>query len=299
MRINYGIDGLRALVLLHQTRSFVQAARRLYITQPALTRRIQTLEEAVGGRLVDRTTRSVRFTALGEWLVTRAGELLEQMDQHLTEAARMARGESGRVQVACLTTVAYALAPAVVDRFHREFPQVRVTLLDDTGQRVLESVREGRAEFGIGIWHETVDGLVAQVVGSDPFVLAMPPDHPLARRRQIAWSELPGRRVVALRPTSANRRQIDLALEAAGIEPPWFDEVEHLSSLLGWLHSGQGIGVIPRLATRTAEGRQLRCVPLVRPAISRPIALVRRDKASLGGPAQLLWDLFAQALARR
>lgn len=299
MRINYSLDALRALIELHRAQSFVQAARQLHITQPALTRRLQLLEEAVGGRLVDRTTRSVAFTTLGEWLVGRVTEQLAGLDQHLLTASRMARGESGAVQFACLTTVAYAIAPDVIERFHQSYPQVRVTVLDDTGQRVIESVGSGRAEFGIGLWTEELHGMDADVIGEDPFVLAMSPKHPMARRRRIRWDELMSEKVVALRQTSANRRQIDTVLEARGIAAPWFDEVEHLSSLLGWLHAGHGMGVIPRLAMRTAEAQSLRCVPLVEPAIQRRIALLKRRGATLGEPTQRLWDLFRQALAQR
>ncbi len=271
----------------------------MHITQPALTRRLQLLEEAVGGRLVDRTTRSVAFTTLGEWLVGRVAEQVAGLDQHLLAASRMARGETGSVQFACLTTVAYAIAPEVIARFHHHYPQVRVTVLDDTGQRVIESVGSGRAEFGVGLWSDELHGMEADVIGEDPFVLAMSPEHALARRRRIRWQELASEKVVALRPTSANRRQIDAVLDAHGIAPPWFDEVEHLSSLLGWLHAGHGIGVIPRLAMRTAEARSLRCVPLVEPDIHRRIALLKRRGATLGGPTQGLWDLFRQALAQR
>lgn len=299
MHINYSVDALRALVALHQAQSFVGAARGLHITQPALTRRLQVLEQAVGGRLVDRTTRSVVFTTLGNWLVERVGAELEALDRHLLNAARMARGEQGTVQFACLTTVAYALAPGVLSRFHERYPRVRAALLDDTGQRVLASVRDGHAEFGIGVWSDDMHGIEAQVVCDDPFVLALPPDHALARRRTLRWRELAGLQVVALRSTSANRRQIDTELAAHGIEPPWFDEVEHLSSLLGWLHAGLGVGVIPQLAMRTAEARTFRGVPLVEPAIRRGIVLMKRQGATLGDTSAYLWDLFASSLKAR
>lgn len=298
-KINYSLDELRALLALHRLQSFVRAASALHITQPALTRRLQLLEEAVGGRLVDRSTRAMRFTPLGEWLVARVRDEVEGLDRHLGLAAQMARGEVGTLEFACLTTVAYAIAPRVVAQFHQAHPQVRVALLDDTGMRVIESVRSGRAEFGVGIWSQELEDIEAQVVCRDPFVLAMPPEHPLGRRRRIRWKELEGAQVVALRNTSENRRQIDAALHAHGVAPPWFDEVEHLSSLLGWLHTGHGMGVIPQLAMQTAEARSLRCVPLVEPAIDRKIALLKRPGASLSGPARLLWDLFARALGPR
>jgi len=296
VRINYTLDELRALVALHRTQSFVQAAQALHVTQPALTRRLQMLEQAVGGRLVDRTTRSVAFTALGQWLVSQAEAGVEALDQAMRTASRMASGEMGAVQFACLTTVAYAMAPALMDRFHARYPQVRVTMLDDTGQRVVQSVRSGQAEFGVGVQPDDAQDLDCTWLCDDPFVLAMSTGHALARRRSIRWRELEGLQVVALRTTSANRRHIDAQLQLHGIDTPWFDEVEHLSSLLGRLQAGSGIGVIPRLALPAAEARTLRCVPLVEPGIARRVVLMRRKGASLGEAATHLWDLFARSL---
>lgn len=296
MRINYSLDGLRALIALHQTQSFVQAARVLHITQPALTRRLQMLEQAIQGRLADRTTRAVTFTPLGLWLVERVKGDVQALDTDLATASRMAQGELGDITFACLTTVAYAWAPRVLERFHVRYPKVRALMLDDTGQRVLASVRNGQAEFGIGIQPGDPHGLVCETLCDDPFVLAMPPNHHMARRRKLRWRELEGQPVVALRQTSANRHQIDRELEAAGLQTPWFDEVEHLSSLMGRVQGSMTLAVVPQLALQAAPARSLRSIPLTEPRIARRVMLIRREAASLSPVAAHLWELFADAL---
>lgn len=297
-RINYRVEDLRALLALHRTNSFLRGAELLHITQSAFSRRIAQLESAVGGSLVERSTRRVALSALGLDLVREAGPLLAGLDEALEEAVRCARGEGGRIVVACLTTVAYAMLPPVLEEFRALYPQVRLQLRDDTGQRVTASVLQREAEFGISVLGSPASGLTHEHVADDPYVIAFNPGHPLGACEQVEWAELASWRPVALRSTSANRQQIDEALAAAGIATPWFDEVEHLSSMLGLLHGGVAIGVLPRLAL-DAGGDTLQTRPLVHPSIVRRIGLIRRHDAELSRPAQALWSLLSSALRRR
>lgn len=293
--MNYRMDDLRALIALHQTLSFARAAERLHITQSAFSRRISQLEDTLEGRLVERSTRRVVLSPLGLELVSRSAPLLAGLDDCLEDARRQARGEVGRVVVACLTTVAHALLPPALVQFRRQFPDVRLQLRDDTGKRVTASVLQHEAEFGISVLTEPVAGLHEEHVADDPYVVAFSPGHPLEASDCVPWSALAAWRPVALRSTSANRQQIDETLAAAGIAPPWFDEVEHLSSMLGLLRSDGAVGVLPRLALRAA-GAGLSTRPLVAPAIGRRIGMIRRQGAVLGRPAQVLWTLLADAL---
>lgn len=296
--MNYRVDDLRALAALHTTGSFVRAAERLHITQSAFSRRIAQLEAAIGGALVERTTRRVALTALGLDLVRKTALLLDQLDDAVAEAGRCARGESGRIDVACLTTVAYSLLPPVLDAFRQRYPQVRLHLRDDTGQRVAQAVLAREVEFGIGVLGHPSAELHAEHCADDPYVIAFRAGHPLQRRKRVAWKDLQGWRVVALRSTSANRQQIDEALAAEGIASPWFDEVEHLSSMLGLLRGGVGIGVLPRLALHSGAADDLLSRPLHSPDVVRRIGLLRRHDAPLSRPAADFWDLLREQLTR-
>ncbi|SIP93980.1 LysR family transcriptional regulator [Pseudacidovorax sp. RU35E] len=295
--INYRTDDLRALVALHACGSFVRAAGQLHITQPAFSRRIAQLELAVDGPLVERTTRKVALTTLGLDLVRQAGPMLAQLDEAVSEARGSARGESGRLAVACITTVVYAVMPPVLKAFQQEYPRLRLHLRDDTGQRVAQAVMAREAEFGIGVLSGLGPALVTEHCVDDPYVIAFAPGHPLERLARVPWRVLSTFRVVALRSTSANRQQMDAALAAAGIAVPWFDEVEHLSSMLGLLRGGVGIGVLPRLALQSAGGSELLTRPLEAPTVVRPVGLLRRQDAVLTEPAQRLWQLLRSHLA--
>lgn len=294
--MNYRVDDLRALTALHSTGSFVRAAERLHITQSAFSRRIAQLELSIGGLLVERTTRRVALTSLGLDLVLKTGPLLEHLDDAVAEAGRCARGESGRVNVACLTTVAYSVLPPVLDAFRQKYPQVRLHLRDDTGQRVTQAVLARETEFGVGVLGHPSAELHTEHCADDPYVIAFRAGHPLQQRRRVAWKDLKDWRVVALRSTSANRQQIDEALAAESIASPWFDEVEHLSSMLGLLRGGVGIGVLPHLALHSGAADDLLSRPLYSPDVVRRIGLIKRRDAQLSRPAEDFWLMLRQQL---
>ncbi|MEK7344317.1 MAG: LysR family transcriptional regulator [Pseudomonadota bacterium] len=294
-RINYRIDDLRALLALAQHGSFVRAAETLFITQSAFSRRITQLEEAVGARLVERTSRRVALSALGQSLANQALIVLPQLDQSVEDAYRQAHGESGRVTLACLTTVAYSRLPTVLGQFRQTYPNVRLHVRDDTGQRVTQSVINREAEFGVTVLNGNMADLVIQRVAQDPFVVAVSPDHPLANIKTLNWRELAKWKPVGLGRSSANRDLIDSALLRAGITLPWFDEVEHLSTMIGFLRNAQVVGVLPRMAL-DARAPDLVMRPLTAPVLRREIALIRRPETELSQAAQELWALLARSL---
>lgn len=101
---------------------------------------------------------------------------------------------------------------------------------------------------------------------------------------------------MGLRQSSANRRQIDEQLLALGISAPWFDEVEHLASILGLLRCKNSVVVMPRLALAACAEWGICSVPLREPCIERTIALIRRRESELSRGEQLLWQLLREQL---
>lgn len=294
--INYRFEDLRALVALQATGSFVRAAARLHITQPAFSRRIAQLEQAVGGPLVERTSRRVSMTTLGLELVRKSGALLDQLDDAVAEAGRCALGESGGLSVACLATLAYGMLPPVLSIFRQRYPAVRLHLHDDGGQRVVQAVQSRDAEFGVGALGGLPSDLVAEECTIEPYVVVFKAGHPLERMEHVPWEALLHHRIIGLRASSSNLHQINEDLAQAGITLPWFDEVEHLSTLLALLRGGAGAGVLPQFAVHPGGGDALLTRRLQAPAVTRSIGLIRRQDAVFAQPAQDLWRLIASQL---
>lgn len=294
--INYDLPELRAFLQVAARGSFHGAAHSLGLSPSALSRRILRLEEQMGARLLDRMTRSVVLTASGRSLLAAAGPAIAELDDRIAETVLHASGGGGRISVGCVTTVACSIFPRVLRTFRTRFPDVRVRLHDDTGKRVLEGVLAGRVEFAVNTLLQPHPGTHAERLAMDAYVVAVPAGHALSGNGSLRWAAIQGYRLVGLKRSSANRQQVDDAMVANGIALQWFDEVEHLSSMLGFLREGQSVGVLPRMALLGQPLPRIRIRALTHPTVERTIGLIRRADASLSVSAQALWDLVSAAL---
>lgn len=297
MRINAELADLRAFALLAELGHFTRTADALAITPSALSRRIAKLEDALGGRLLDRTTRSVSLTPVGLRFHARLATLLESLDACLEDTHRLASGLEGKIVVACFASLSHTLFPQALARFHQAFPNVQVGLRDGNGVQVLDAVLMREAEFGLTTVSGAMQELVCEQIGQDRYMLVCPSEHALARRTAVSWQELSQHRVLSFNPAGSSRRQIDPILQAQGIALPWFHEIDQLSSMIGHLEQGEFMAVIPSLMGALA--RNTVCIALEGPVIHRNIGLVRRRDATLSSAGQALWNALRAALSLR
>lgn len=284
--------GLQAFIALADGGGFGRAAESLHITQAALTRRLQNLEEALGVRLVERTTRSTALSALGRDFLPRARRLVGDLSAALTEIRESGKAMRGDVTIACVPTVGVHYLPRVIQRYAARFPGNRVRILDHASADVAEAVVRREAEFGINILGSHHPDLVGTPLLEDRFVLVCRDDHPLARRRSIAWSGLGGYPLIFVGQMSGNRHLLDVALGAEDLSLTFQFEVQRSSTAVGLVAEGLGAAVVPRLAIQQGAYPKLRVVALERPVVSRTLVLLLRRNASLSPAARALYELI-------
>jgi DNA-binding transcriptional LysR family regulator len=295
-KIHYDIRDLRAVCELARQGGFKHAANALAITPSALSRRVAKLEEAIGGLIVNRTTRSIALTALGRRLVTRCEPLLRELDESVDESSRIARGMEGQIAVGCVSSIAYTLLPSIVSDFRKRHPDLRISLKDDDGLQITAAVLNYEVELGITT---TVVGrdrdLYSELIATDAFVLVCAPDHPLANAKSLHWSRIASQRLMGFKSSSSIRQLLDQRLQREGLQLLWFDEVDKLSSLLSYLRTGSFVGVVPSLIASYLV--ELVAVPMIGPRIERRIYLTRRKDTMLNPPAQILWNAIKDRIA--
>lgn len=277
--------------------SFKDAARDLNVTQSALTQRLQKLEDALGARLIDRTTRTLAPTAVGRSFLPAAERLLAQYDQSVADIRDFIQVRHGRVTIASLISIATYVLPQALLRFSEMHPDIRIRVIDDAEQDIAEHVRRGDAEFGIDMrtGDEAADPELAFTgVMEDRFVLACRPDHPLAAGGPVAWDALADMPVVMLGPRSGTSRLLAARLPAGARQLTGRYEVQHLSTMIGFLEAGVGVGIVPVMALRAMEGRALVQRPLVAPELNRTVAVIERRDASLSPAAERLKALLLE-----
>lgn len=299
--MNFDLSDLRAFVSVADLASFRAAAEVLHLSQPALSRRVDKLEQALGFRLFERTTRKVELNAMGRLFLPRARHVLSELESALLGLTDLSERIHGLVTVACIPSAVSNFVAGVVRDFHQRFPRIRVRVLDQPAPEILLSVARAEADFGITYLGTQEVDLAFEPLVAEPFVLACRPDHPLARRKRVRWAEFMAHECVMLAPGSGNRLLIDQGLAQASVSAParWTCEVQHVPAQLSLIEAGVGIGAVPRLALAGAASTSLVGVPLVEPSIVRKVGIVKRRGRAYGAAVQAFHDaLVAQQSGR-
>lgn len=298
MHGEFSLRDVEAFVRIVECGSFKDAAVLMRLTQSALTQRLKKLEEALGARLVDRTTRTLTPTALGRTFLPSAQRLLRQFEQTVADIRGVIDVSGGRITIASLISVATYALPPVLRRFAERHPRVGVRILDESEQEIVQHVRRGEAEFAVDmLTGEPGPDLAVTPLLDDEFVLACRDDHPLAAGGPVPWAALSEMPVIALGSRSGTSRLLNAQLAARPPSPAWRHEVQHLSTLVGLLEAGLGVGIVPRMAMAGLAAHRLVARPLTAPVLARRLVLVERRGATLSPAAATLKAMLVEALA--
>lgn len=252
---------------------FTLAADALDIAQPSVSQAVRELEDDLGVVLFHRLGRSVRLTPAGEVLVLAARQVRRDLENGRQSVEEVAGLGSGRLDLACLPTLAAAPLAPLVGAFRTAHPEVSIVLADpqDTAE-LLEFVRSGRSEVGL-VEDVDVDDLDTVPLGPQDFLVVLPPRTPATspyRLRQL--SRMP---LVAAPVGSSTRAMLDDALRSVGATAEVVVEAAQREALLPLIASGSGAGLLPRPMAELA--RALECVVVEpSPSVSRSVALVHR-----------------------
>jgi len=274
--VNFDLNDLQAFRAVVELGSFRKAADAVNISQPALSRRIDKLEAALGVRLFERTTRSVTLTTVGRVFAPSAEQLLDDLDVALLGIRDVSSSRLGHVTIACVPSVAYYFLPNVVASYHRRFPRIRVKLLDSSANEVLGSVISGEADFGVSFLGSQEPEVEFKMLLQERFVAACRRDHPIARKKRVSWTELYEHEYVCVDKTSGNRLLLDQALSAVAPHAPSVCETRHVTTLLGLIEAGLGVAAVPSMAMPARDHPVLTSVPLVDPVVRRRVGIVTR-----------------------
>jgi DNA-binding transcriptional LysR family regulator len=267
---------LRYFVAVAREGSMTQAAASLFLAQPTLSIQIRKLEQEVGAKLFERLARRVVLTAAGYAFLEHAERALAELEQGRDRVADVVGLRHGRVAVGVLPSVAAHLLPAVLAGFRAEHPGVAVHLVEHDMPRDFEQlVQAGELDMAVIRMPATLAGLGARTLVREPFVLLVPPDHPLRDRSAVALRELADEGFVCMRTGYGLRRLADGLCVDAGFVPRVVIETGQLSIVHGMVRSGLGVALLPRLAASGAG----HVVPVSDPQAHRELGVVWRHTA--------------------
>jgi DNA-binding transcriptional LysR family regulator len=272
------IRQLRAFAAVAESASFTAAAGQLSLTQSALSVLVRELESEVGVRLFDRHTRGVSLTEAGREFQPRVHRLLADLSEAVTSIADLGARRKGIVRLVAPQLIASAVLPGVIAAYRKKFPGIDVRLTDALPENVLDGLATGAADLAFGVLPHD-ESVKASVFLEDPWLLVCRPDHPLAARRKVRWSEIDARTFIG--PTRDFRRsllpQLDARTRERMASAPGQD-VSYLTTALGLVMAGEGVTAGPSYATRLVRAYGLRMIQLGSPVFTRRVSVYRASR---------------------
>ena len=287
---------LRLFIAVCEEGNIARAAEREAIVASAVSKRVAAIEAEVGTALLVRGRRGVRPTAAGQSLLRQAREVLGAMARMRSELSEFAQGVTGSVRVVAAPSVLAEELPADIGAFLAAHPRVRITLDERVSAEVVRAVREGAADLGV-LWDASdLGGLQASPYRRDRLCVTAPPDHPIARRRAVAYADA----IDAITVSVAPGGMMDLLLrrEAArlGKTPVPRVQVSGMDAAARIVAAGLGPAVLPREAVQGhAVAAALTLVPLSDAWAERRFVIVTRADGSVAATTREL----ARHLERR
>ncbi|MDQ7735673.1 LysR family transcriptional regulator [Halomonas sp. SpR1] len=221
------------------------AAKRLFVAPTAISAQLALLEQTLGGELFDRATRPMQLTSLGKFFYPRAKELLLQASRLEQEAKQVANGSGGWLGVGFIRSALFSLLPSVIKSYREEHPEVHLDLVEVLSEYQEEKLRQHRIDIGIsrfiGMFEQHAD-MHYDVIINDPFMVALPIDHPLAKRDAFsigAFDQLP----FILYPKDTRSpfgQKILNYLEERGVRPAVVHDAIEIHTALALVGAGLG-----------------------------------------------------------
>lgn len=242
--MNLGTRDFHLLTVLANELHFGRAADALGMRQPQLSTRLAQIERAVGVELFVRRPK-VSLTPAGRMIVDAGRRALSDFETAVEQARLVERGQIGAIVTAIGSSVMLTNIPQSIQRFREEYPDVGLTLRDMHSRQQWEALSDGQIDVAITREIGVGKSLKSEIIGRQRFVVLMPANHPLSRRKKIALEELKDESFVLFQPVIAPglHHQINALCIRAGFSPKIVQEAEEWYTVLGFVRAGFGITI--------------------------------------------------------
>lgn len=285
---------LKYLVALADLRHFGQAAEACFVSQPTLSTQIRKLEEELGVTLIERAPRNIMLTAAGQDAVQRARRIVADVEEMKESARRSRDPESGTLRLGVFPTLGPYLLPHIIPGLRERFPQLELLLVEEKSDVLLQRLRDGKLDAALLALPLHDEQLQAQFLFDEPFLLAVPAQHPLARKKTLRIDALNEETLLLLEDGHCLRDQALDVCRLSGAQEKSGFRATSLETLRQMVASGVGVTLLPALSVHApiVQPDGIHLVPFTAPAPSRRIALVWRKSSALENLLQSLADVI-------
>ncbi len=290
MSMHVTLRQLQAFTTVVRTGSFSEAAQAMHLSQAALSGLIRELELRVGVRLLDRTTRSVSPSAVGEAFEPMVQRVLASLDEALASLSNLKELRRGVVRVAAPEPLSCTLMPELIATYGGRHPGIDVRFDDVPIEQVLDELHNGSADVGFGPAGIVDDAIEAHELWADPLWVALAPNDPLAKSPAVHWKDLRDTPLINYMPKFAPNvlSQVPVRNHPRRLVP-----VHRVNTALSMVQVTRGVVVCPRMTEPLVRGFGLAFVPLLQPQVNWRVALYLRRGPS-ASPAVESFVRFAR-----
>ncbi|HET7299139.1 MAG TPA: DNA-binding transcriptional regulator OxyR [Oleiagrimonas sp.] len=285
---------LRYLVALAEHRHFGHAAEACFVSQPTLSTQIRKLEDELGVKLIERTPRKALLTDAGRDIAERARSVLNEVEQIRSVARRSSDPESGTVRLGIFPTLGPYLLPHVVPMVHKRFPRLELLLVEEKTEEVLNRLRGGKLDACIVALPVHDEHLHAEFLFEEPFLLAVPQGHPLARKKSLKLDDLSHQNLLLLEDGHCLRDQALEVCHLAGAGEKSGFRATSLETLRQMVAADVGITLLPTLAVKppVVQAPNVHLVEFHGHPPHRRIAMLWRKSSAMAGFLMQLAEVF-------
>jgi DNA-binding transcriptional LysR family regulator len=279
---------LEAFLAVARQGTISAAAEVLFVSQPALTARIQGLERAVGAELFTRGRQGSRLTEAGRALLPHAERALTAVARGREAVADVTSGSGGRLTIGAAPAVSTYVLPSMLHRFQAAHPGVQLSVRSGHSEEVLEMVLREEVEIGLmrPIQHAEI---ISSLLYEDELVLVVHRGHPFASTAQIRMDQMGTEHLILFDRTSSYHELTSALFRQAGIAPRGYLEVDNIDAAKRMVEQRLGIALLPRTSVQAeiGTGRLFPVAVVDMAPITRQIVVARRRDAGELGPAAM------------
>ncbi len=238
------IRQLKAFLAIAEAKTFTAGARRVNVTQAAISMQIRQLEDEVGLQLFTRTPRRVILTEAGEYLLERARKILREHDSALAEIAEVAGAELGRLRIGTASgTFAMHQLPWILQRLKEKFPNSDLTVSSGTSQKLVDRMMHGEIDMAFVSLPVDNANIATESIFSDEIVAIGHPKHPFKDDKYISAAALAGEDLILGEQGGNTRRMIDEFFNAANVKPNITMELSRQEAINLMVDNNLGVGM--------------------------------------------------------
>lgn len=256
---------LRAFLLVAQQRSFARAAEALFVTPSGLSVLIRELENQLGFRLFDRTTRHVALTNYGNELLGVVRESLDKIESTVSRISHSAVEAQLTLSIGAPPLVAANVLPDAIKEFRAHRPDLRIRIIDVGGEALTRLVQEGKLDMSIGGFFKPAQEIRRTPLFRFSLMVIRPDRDPALRRASTTWTALKGERLLALTAGSVVQDFIDKQLARLKIRVQPEAAFSYLDTLIAMVEAGEGVAIVPSFVIPACRNRKVAMSKLINP----------------------------------